>query len=453
VHHIYGNQIDSAVKEILKDNPLFVGFSVLTGLPITLSVRMSKEIKKHNKNIPVVWGGIHPSLLPEQCLMEDYIDFVVMGEGEESIVELADALRKGVSLKGIKGIGYKKDGKIIINKPRELIKNIDDYEIDWSLVNVEDYIYEIWDGSRIISYITSRGCPHNCGFCYNLAFHKRRWRCFSKEKVVKRVNELIDKYNIDGITFDDDNFFTNKERALYILENIKVPTYFLDIRIDYLKDDLLKQIYKMKSRWIFFGHESGSDRILKLIDKGFTTKEIMETIRFCSRKYPDISLRANAIIGFPTETWKEVKKTIDFSLKMCDAHPNISMTFSIYTPYPGTKVYDLAIKNGFKPPKNLEGWGKYDLDIASRGEKIKIDLSWLPWMNNKKRKLFDNINKYSHLLDKTYIKGTHPLYFRLFKRLFYYIAYYRLKTRFFYFPVEFFLHGLAVKIGKNIKKI
>ena len=90
----------------------------------------------------------------------------------------------------------------------------------------------------------------------------------------------------------------------------------------------------------------------------------MENIRLCGKKYPDISLRANAIIGFPTETWSEVKKTIDFSLKMCDAHPNISMTFSIYTPYPGTKLYDLTIKNGFRPPKNLEGWGKYDLDIA-----------------------------------------------------------------------------------------
>mgnify|MGYP003394392533 CR=1 FL=1 len=175
--NITEKEIDKIVKEIVELSPEFVGISVMTGMQTGHSAELSKEIKNIKPHLPIVWGGIHPSLLPEQCLGEDYIDYVVIGEGEITIVEFAKNIRNISNLSSIDGLGYKKSGKIFINKGREFIKNLNDYRLDFSLIDVSKHLFKLKKSQNAIAYKTSRGCSFNCAFCYNRAFNKGQVSC------------------------------------------------------------------------------------------------------------------------------------------------------------------------------------------------------------------------------------------------------------------------------------
>ena len=186
------------VQEVVRDKPLFVGFSMFTAGGIRNTAEVCKEIKKVS-NIPIVWGNAHPTLVPEQCLKELYIDLIVLGEGEETVVELARALEKGRTPSEVKGIGYTENGKLKFTEPRPFIQNLDRYRIDWSFVDVERYVTPYWNLKRVISLVTSRGCPFNCCFCYNQVFHQRKWRAHSVDFVVSEVEKLKHDHGIQPL--------------------------------------------------------------------------------------------------------------------------------------------------------------------------------------------------------------------------------------------------------------
>ena len=154
----------------LKNKPLVFGVSALTGKQILNGLEASKIVKK-NSNIPVVWGGVHPSLLSGQSLKNEYIDFVIVGEGEETLLELVKATERKTPFKNIKGLGYKENDKIFLNPLRDFINLDMSPEIPYFLINVENYIrkksFATGVPAREIALYTSRGCPYRCGFCYN----------------------------------------------------------------------------------------------------------------------------------------------------------------------------------------------------------------------------------------------------------------------------------------------
>ena len=369
------------VLEIVRSKPIFVGFSVFTAGGIRDTVLMCKEIKRISK-IPIVWGNAHPSLTPEQCLNEPYVDIVVFSEGEETVVELAKAIEKGQELKNIRGIGYREGGRVKITEPRPFIQNLDQYKADWSLIDINKYIRPYWDLKRVLPFVTSRGCPHDCSFCYNLVFNKRRWRAHSIDFVVSEVEKLKSEYNIDGIRFWDDNFFVNKERAFKIVERINLP-YYAETRIDYIDEDFARKLKETKCQELLFGLESGSNRILKLINKGFTVEDILKGIKILAKfKIPKIS--GSIIIGYPTETKSEFLQTMKMVTQLLEINPKVEFTTGLYLPYPGVPSYELAIKEGFNPPQETEGWDV--LDRWAYGSEV----SWLDWITasevNKIRK-------------------------------------------------------------------
>ena len=193
--NVFEQKIEKCIEEIIAINPLFVGFSVFTGRQTEISAKMSLAIKRKNRNIPIVWGGIHPSLLPLDCLREEFIDMVCIREGEETACEIAECFNERKDVKHILGIGYKdkKTGKIIINPNRPFMKNLDEYRPDWELLSseeIEKCIDTLPDGRKKIDFIGSRGCPFNCAFCYNLLFHERRWRKHSTNFVIREISYL-----------------------------------------------------------------------------------------------------------------------------------------------------------------------------------------------------------------------------------------------------------------------
>jgi len=423
IFHCTPNEIEKKAKIIVRKDPIFIGFSVITGNQTRHSAEMSKEIKKRS-DIPVVWGGPHPTLVIEQCLSEEYIDIVVRGEGEETSIDLAGVLEKKGGLKKVEGIGYKdKKNKIRLTEPRPLIENLDKFKLDWDLINVKDYLCSepLWDCKRVIAYITSRGCPYNCGFCYNLVFNQRRWRCHSKEVVISDIEFLKNEYDIDGIKYFDDNFFVDKKRALKIAKAVDLRWHG-EIRIDYLTRQYLKKLSKTNLRAFLIGGEAGSDRVLRLINKAFTVKDTIKAGKIIS-EFPEIWTKYSFIIGMPTETWNEAQKTIDLILRLHEMNPESSYTVGPFLPFPGTPLYDLAIKHGFTPPKKTEDW-----HILDRWD-AKLDLTWLPWADKKTLFLIREYCRFLYL-------GTHyniPLITRL--------ARFRLANKNFSFPID---HKLIV---------
>lgn len=357
----------------LRKRPLFVGVTSMTGPQISHALDISRIVKEHG--IPVVWGGVHPSLLPHQTLENENIDIVVQGEGELTLLELAKALENGKILAGISGLWYKENGIIKNNGTREFLDLNLLPDLPYHLVNVNDYISNFY-GYRLLSFFSSRGCPFSCNFCYNNVYNKRKWRALTADKTIERVKTLINSFEIDGIWLRDDNFFVDLKRAYNILNGFKD----LDIawgtsgaRLDLLgklDNSFIDLMNKSGCKFLFIGVESGSNRILKMIGKGITRDQITET-NIKLRKL-DAKQRCNFMIGLPTETKEDLLDTVSLSLKILHDNNNAILSqFQIFTPYPGTCLYDVAIESGFKPPDNLEKWAEF-----------RFETSNIPWSDN-----------------------------------------------------------------------
>ncbi len=424
--------VEGMVSEVLGLKPLFVGVSVFTGIRTAVAAKFSKRFKELSPSTVVVWGGVHPSLVPQQCLEEDFIDIAAIGEGEETAVELAEALSSGTGLNNIKGIGYKANGKIILNEARPLIENLDNFPLDWSLINADECIEVLPDGTKYMEYMSSRGCPFNCGFCYNRAYNKRRWRPHSFRHTVDEILRFRDMTGVKGVVFFDDNFMVDTGRAFQILKFLKdkdIQCVRLMMRLDLVRKDILDTIVELGIRNIFVGFESGSNRVLKLMNKGITREEILEKFKLLS-KYPQIAVSASAVIGFPTETWDEICQTADLGVKIAGLVPSNIVTLQTFLPYPGTDLYSLAVKEGFNPPRSSLDWAGFNTFYGD------MKLEWLPWANKKTQAIFYRLDKYAKLLNH----GSSTTFLRtLAKNAFYLLAKLRLKYRFFGFPFEIFI--------------
>lgn len=370
--NINEKQINEAVKKISKTNPDYVGLSVMTGIQTLHSAEFSKKMKKASMNTPILWGGIHPSLLPEQCIGEDYIDYVISGEGEPAILEFSEHFYGDKNFSEISGLAFKKNGAIFVNPKRPLIENLDEWRLDFSLLNLEQFIFPLGGQKRVIAYKASRGCPFGCAFCYNHEFNRGRWRAWPEKTVVDDINYLKENYKIDGIKFYDDNFFVDKKRALSLLRAINLPSH-LEIRIDFIDNELAAELKKLNVFDLLIGLESGSNRLLQLIDKRFTAERLMKGVKSIA----GCGLRAtySFIVGLPTETRKEFEETVGLMYKIYKIHPKAGFTLGAYLPYPGSKMYDFSVRHGFKPPEKTEDWGKIDRFRKNFDS---------PWVNIKK---------------------------------------------------------------------
>ncbi|MDP2946950.1 MAG: radical SAM protein [Nanoarchaeota archaeon] len=400
----------SIVLNEIKEKPLVFGVSALTGQQILNGLEVSKLVKE-NSDIPIVWGGVHVSLLPHQTLESEFIDFVVVGEGEETFKELVEALKHNNGFENIKGLGYKKEKKIIINHLREFIDLGGSAETPYNLVNVEKYIsqksFATGKLARNIAFYTSRGCPHRCGFCYNQEFNQRKWRGKSAERVVSEMKYLIDNYKINSFEIEDDEFFVDIGRArkiceLIIKENLNIEI-FTSCRVNYvvnMDDKYLNLLYRAGFKTLSFGVESGSERILDLMHKDITIDQVFETIK--RLKKAGINSKYYFMAGFPTEKVDDLYKTTDLICKMKKMDPQIRIpAWRVFTPYPGTGLYDLAVKEGWQPPKKINEWANYDFNTIN-----------MPWINGKTKKIIENVAFLVNYLEQDKAMGR-GFFFRL----------------------------------------
>lgn len=355
----------TCLKAYLEDTtPLFVGVSSMTGSQIASGLSICRHIKREHPNIPLVWGGVHPTLLPRQTVQDRSVDIVVKNEGEQTCLELATACRDGQPLDSVRGIVYEKDGRVRETEDRAFI-DLNAYPPpDWSLVDVEEYIVADNQHQRRLDLYTSRGCPFNCGFCYNPAFNRRQWRARSSDSVLEEISWLVSNHRVQHIWFADDNFMVSRSRVLEICNGIAQNQMSLTLtgsaRPEYICGDheLMNSLVQAGFKQIYMGAESGSERILDLINRGNTRLHCLQAAQIC-QEY-GVTPIFSFMVGFPGESKDEVLATLDFAKQLKSVNKNAVITdFKVYTPYPGTSLYDLALQQGLTQPKSLKGWSKY----------------------------------------------------------------------------------------------
>lgn len=439
--HIHYKKIEDTVEEIIKLNPLYVGISTMTGEMCFYSALLSKKIKQKT-NIPIVWGGVHPSSIPNQCISEDYIDIIGIGEGELIVKNLAEAIYNDLPLKNVKGIAYKEEGKVIFNEREKYIEDLSCIQHNFDLLgDLNKYLRKMWHSKRVINYITSRGCPFNCAFCYNTVDkNRRKWRGIPIETVKKDIEFLKTKYNIDGIQYHDDNFFVDKKRAVEIVNYINLP-WWGELRIESIKESLISELVKTGCKELLFGWESGNNNILKLMNKQIKVNQIIEANKILAN-FPEICYDGQSIIFVPTETEEQVKQTIKLAYKLVAINSSISCNLLFYQPFPGTPLYNLSVKHGLKEPENTEAWKSFN------SRNINRKFSWIPWLTNRKKKKYSKIQKYFTFYTKSYYQNrANNLFTKFSGFLFYYFAKFRIKFNFYYFPFEIFIWKFKNKLG------
>lgn len=372
---IFDRNIDFFVfTKLKKFKPDIIGLSALTGPMLLDVVEIAKRAKAmFGETFPVVMGGVHASLLTEQTLENQFVDYVVIGEGEYTFAELVEAIENKKDVSRILGLGYKREGKIVINKRRPLIENLDEIPLlPWDLVDYKTYF------KFDVVLVTSRGCPYRCTFCYNLGFNEARWRGMSTERTIEEIKNIEKLTKNKNLKFHDDNFAADKNRFYKILDYLS-PDYnlFIETRINYVDEEFLKKFKKFKNVWLYFGVESGSQRILNKMKKAITIDQIKNAFQLCNKH--NIRTTASVVLGSPTETEEELEMT----LKLLDEIKPTRYTYCLYTPYPGSPLFDEIVADGsFKPPTTLEGWAGFTVDIG----KADLDVANLSAVSSKKLK-------------------------------------------------------------------
>lgn len=339
---------------------------------------IAASIKKCNRDIIVILGGHHITYLPETLSGE--FDIGVIGEGEATFAELIEyfvvsGLRlKPESLKNINGIVYRDNGHIIITKPRELITPLDTIPLPYRTRGVAPYLF------------TSRGCPYKCAFCSSTAFWCNT-RFFSAEYVVNEIEHLIkESPKLNNITIWDDLFIANKPRFKRTVELIeqkalnKKISFSFSVRANLVDDDLCNDLKRLGVTATSFGAESGSDRILRVLNKG-TTVQINQKALDTLQKH-NIQAICSFIVGSPTETEHDVRSTYEFILKnIIDGKLNAGCAINILMPMPGTTIWDYAVKSNIIDVRNFD-WKRLSVFASYRHSKANDFNDWLDYRRN-----------------------------------------------------------------------
>jgi magnesium-protoporphyrin IX monomethyl ester (oxidative) cyclase len=342
---------------ILSFKPDMIGITVHFSGRFHPSIEISKFIKEKFSHIPIVFGGIHPSIFPKEIMAQySCVDFILQGESESTLVELVNAIEKTkYDFNKIDGLCYRSQEKIFLNKKERFIENIDNvFFPDYDLVNIKDYYFDTshWVNPKKIPInlslhiVSSRSCPRRCTFCSMFIVHGPKYRVRSASNIVDEIDFLCHKFGHSYFSFMDDNLTLDKQRAIEICNeiikrglNIQFDTpNGLDLNT--LDEDVIEALIRAGLIRACFAIESGSEEIRKSINKNLSTERIFEVYRSIE-KYPHLIYNTFFVIGFPNET----RKTLDETYQLIKQLKLKKAIISFATPFPGTKLYDECAAN------------------------------------------------------------------------------------------------------------
>ena len=337
IEPLSGELLKKALEKV--SPPYIFGISALTACA-QRSYNIAKEIKSRYPDSKIILGGIHPTVLTDEVLENDHVDFVVRGEGEKALLELYDAVKNKKDYSAIKGLSYKSGGKLIHNQLAELpdLKNFPPFPY---------HLFESALGKYNFGFIaSSRGCPYDCIFCSQRTISGQKFRYVPEEIVISEIDLLVNKYNQTHINFVDDNFTANKQRVAKLCEQMikngfhEKATFDLQTRADAVNDEILTLLKKAGFRVVNYGLETASERLMVLLNKKETVAENIAAVKLAKKHGFGVS--GTFIFGLPTETrqerWQAYKLAKDLDLDY--------VRFNNATPYPGTRLYEIAKEEG-----------------------------------------------------------------------------------------------------------
>ncbi|TET24554.1 MAG: B12-binding domain-containing radical SAM protein [Candidatus Bathyarchaeum sp.] len=347
-NYLLKKPIEDVKQEVKRLAPEMLGMTC-GSVTYRRCIETAKAVKEVLPACKVVVGGWHPSYLPESMLQHPAIDYVVMGEGERAIVELAKSITKGEddsAIAKISGLAYRRGEKITKNAPT-FISDLDQVPFPARHL-LPMHLY-----SREMEYLSVkpvdtmnviRGCPYNCAFCETKKLWGSKCRAFSPSRVVEELNHLVSDYGTKGIYFVGDNFTIHKKRTIELCREIKKSKLDLewvcDTRVDLISRELLKEMKAAGCRTIWFGVESGSSRILKKINKQISLQQALDAFKLCREE--EIRTASSFMLGLPGETVKDMETSFKFARKL---DPDW-VRFNIFVGYPGSDLYDEIMAKG-----------------------------------------------------------------------------------------------------------
>jgi anaerobic magnesium-protoporphyrin IX monomethyl ester cyclase len=354
---LVGLSWEKVMNRIKEFNPDILGVSCGFTSQFKNTEKLCKLVRAHNSKIKIFGGGAHASALTDKIISTGLIDYAIFGEGEETVVDLIDTIENKKPLSKVLGIGFKDKDKVKINEKRPFIKDLDTLPFPARhLFPMEKYFKHgknkahnfITKHSRYTTIVASRGCPYTCSFCSIHTVWERSWRPRTPENILDEVEELVKNYNVKEIQFEDDNLTLIKERAMKLFQGIIDRKLNINwttpngILVNSLDEDLIKVMKKSGCYRVNLGIESGNQEVVDKIVKKPLSRDHCRKLIKTFKKY-SIPVTGFFVIGMPGETIKNINETIEF-IKQNDFD---DILVSIASPYPGTELWDIAIKEGY----------------------------------------------------------------------------------------------------------
>ena len=371
---IYLNKTDmyeDFIKMVEEYQPNLVGLSAVS-LTYPFGIKFLERLKEKFE-IPTVVGGIHATISSEDVLENPYVDYVCVGEGEQALVELCEAIRDGKDTTNIKNIWTKKNDKIIKNPLRPL-SNMDELPFhDWEIFD-KRRVYKPMGGKirRVGCFELNRGCPFNCSYCCNQFLHNMyglNYRERSVKKFIAEVKYMKNRYNLEYIYISAESFLsTKRERFLEFIKewkaHINLP-FWCETRPEAVTEEKARLLEGARCASVSVGLESGDLDIRKMLNRLMTDEQIINAFKYLKKTKMRIS--TNVIIGFPDETREQIFRTIE----LCRRISVDNLMVHVFNPYKGTSLYDYCIKKKYISPDIIGG--DYRIDTFLKMPQISTD--------------------------------------------------------------------------------
>ena len=383
------NPTQTILDRIRGNDVELLGVSVMPGPQMASAITSCQEIRRQCPEVPIVWGGYFPSTYADAALNARYVDYVVRGQGEDTLLELIDALRGKRTLEGILGLSYKDLFGLHRHNPERLMKGPDSFP--WSpfhRVPVEKYLRPSFFGRRTAAHHASIGCPFRCSFCGVHAIYGNRELVEPPARTEAILRYLKAQYGADSVQFYDMNFFLKESHARELADRLAPLRlrWWCEARIDTFtrySDATLQAIRRAGCAMIFFGAESGSDWVLKEMQKDITTEQTLAVARRI-RQFgiiPEFSF----VIGNPHDPERDTRETLEFIRKIKRINRQSEIIIYHYTPVPQRTAMYGKVDGQVSFPTTPEEWAsKRWMDFT-----LRIDPN-TPWLKRKTKRLIDN---------------------------------------------------------------
>jgi anaerobic magnesium-protoporphyrin IX monomethyl ester cyclase len=367
------------------------GVSLLTGPMILKAIEVSRMVKRLRPDLPVVFGGWHPTLESGQTLREDFVDVIVRHQGDATLVELLRRMEQRKELDLIAGCWFKRNGQIVQNTDRPTLALAQLPPPAYDLIDFD--AYERATGERKLPYATSIGCPYACNYCTDMVYYNRRFDAYEAERVAKEMSDLARRHRLTEIALVDSNFLVDVPRAVAIAKGIhdsgtrfKWTFQASTNLLCRMSDAEVRLLAESGVYYIGFGTESASPDVLRHMNKAHqNVPDMYETAEKCARA--GIRVTFNLIFGFPGEEEHHRKETLHVILDIARQYDNVSFSPNLFTPYPGIPIWpELEQKHGLRPPDSLSKWARIDLGANN-----------LPWLDGASLRWLERSIRYLNL--------------------------------------------------------